>query len=105
MRTALTITAAAALTLIVAATASAGGPFKFSNRAKFEHAIPKLVPYFAKHRLTIRSIGCAKAGVGRVACAVVTTGPAGLQRWALTLTCSSDAGVDCRYAVDAWPRS
>src|SRR5262245_45848415 len=106
-----TITIAAALLLalaLAAGSALAGGPFTFSTRALLERPSPsdlvKIAGQNGLGKLTVRSIGCAKGGIGRVYCAVVTTGSQGTQRWAYTIECPSDKSAGCTGTINPWPK-
>jgi hypothetical protein len=91
----------AAVTLAVAPAATAGKPYTFSDRAAFEKYVKAAGFYrgMKRDRAKIRTLGCAKAGVGRAVCAVVTLSPTkGQKQWAVTLSCPSEAiTAACRW--------
>jgi hypothetical protein len=98
--------AAATVALAAAVTAQAGLPFKMANRAAFETGMRTFFVAAEKRdaheRYRVRSIGCAKAGIGRWGCIVVASGRTGIQTFSLTLSCPSDKPVpSCGYRIDA----
>jgi hypothetical protein len=101
-------TAAIAITLVPAASsAPAGNPYRFQNRALLERQTAAEFVAIARRkehvRYRVRSIGCAKAGVGRAICAVVADGPNGAERFAITISCPSDKGINCTLRYNEWP--
>lgn len=104
----ITAIAAALVAAAVASTATAARPYHFSNRAATERAAQREFVSLARRRglgrLTVRSIGCTKGGVGRAYCAVVATGrTSGTQTYAETITCPTDSGVGCTIRIARWP--
>lgn len=93
--------------LILAPVASAGAPYRFASRAKLERAAAVQFRSLAHRKLggrfIVRSIGCAKGGVGRAYCAVVATSSrGGTQPYEFALLCPSDSGIGCTGRIDAW---
>jgi hypothetical protein len=97
----------AVVALIVASGVQAGSPYRFKNRALTERAIAAEFVALARRkehvRYRVRSIGCAKAGIGRAICAAVADGPNGTERFAITFSCPTDAGINCTIRYDKWP--
>jgi len=92
----------AGLTLVP--VASAGAPYSFSNRTVFEKSATKqfqaLSPKLLGARFTVRSIGCANAGVGRRFCAVVASNSvSGTRRFVAAIVCPSDSGYGCTLTI------
>lgn len=90
--------------LVVTSAASAGNPYRFSSRTGFEHDVVVkhlALPGGVGKRYTVKSIGCAKAGVGRAVCVVVASSPRqGVQSYAMTISCPSDTNTTgCRYTA------
>ena len=105
----LSITLAALLVLVaaLASSASAGLPYRFTNRAATEKALKiefvKLALQREGVRYTVRSIGCAKAGVGRARCAlVVSSRRNGTETIALDVDCPNDSGRGCSASYMRW---
>jgi hypothetical protein len=89
-----------ALALVIVPLAAAGQPFKFSDRAAFEAVSAKNFVTTEKSvnhvTYSVRSIGCAKSGVGRAACIVVATSPdTGTLTFTFTVSCPDDKGQSC----------
>jgi hypothetical protein len=96
--------------LAIVPAASADSPYQFSNRPRLELAATINFVRWAHARLhetmTVNSIGCAKAGVGRAVCAVVATNRSyGTSVFQLTLQCATDTGRDCTIYADPWSRT
>jgi hypothetical protein len=99
----LLLVALAALMLVPVALA--GAPFRFTNRASFERNMAQVFMRLpGVKREHVRSIGCAKSGIGRFGCIVVADDPArGLVRWQLGFSCATDLVTPkCTYMLQPW---
>jgi hypothetical protein len=99
MRSLFAVVVVLVVALVAAAGAAAGNPFQFSDRAAFERSMlasPRPALPVVGRRYVPRSIGCAKAGVGRYACVLVATSRLGTQTYSVRVSCSSDTSNDCR---------
>jgi hypothetical protein len=102
------LAAIAALALVPAAAAA--GPhqlYRFQHPAAANRAASTVFVGLAHKRFggrwVVRSVSCAKGGIGRTYCAVVatrlgrTTAP-----YELTVLCADDEGHGCSAYIDSW---
>jgi hypothetical protein len=82
--------------------AVASGPWTFGNRAKFEAYVKNNLYYVGmrKQHAKIKTVGCAKAGLARAVCSVITISPTkGVQAWTMAMSCPSEQSppTQCRF--------
>lgn len=92
--------------LVLASAAGAAGPYRFQDRPAAERGIATefvKLEKRKKHRsYRVRSVGCAKGGVGRVYCAIVADGPDGTETFQVTVTCPDNSGKGCTIRAFDW---
>jgi hypothetical protein len=102
----LALVAAGALAALACAGTASADPYRFRDRSVTERAVAKefvsLERRKTHRRYRVRSVGCAKGGVGRIFCAVAATGPDGTETFKVTVSCPDDSGSGCTIRAFPW---